>query len=487
MRRAPAAKSRVDSADKPVKKPSRMIDKVSDLEPGETTVGIMAKNLSTEQVCKMLFDTSKAKTVDDGSASAKKTGSFSSSTIDPYLDKPRGDEVIDLSNTIVLDKIVFLKYRFDENYIFAIEKVELDTNEFNISNYLAWSVKRCRYGENDEDYVPDRQGKLKKRFAFSGKISTLPELHEAVMNLCNTSQTETMIPWEKAKNLEADKFGCVDISAACKPIYCNKVYAFGGYRAYMDDVTYTSGTQHAITYKTLVLTKWRNDKAKGGKSKTQEKYFVLHIPARRMRHFLLAIELAMFVNDIKPKSSFHFAKKELADAAASDDSDYTPSEDEAGGEESDVEENRGKKRKRCATEDESDDEQQQQQRRRRKLRKVAATPSYVEYSDSDDDDEAVNTRADDEVSDAVDDDGEDDDPTPTVQEEEAEADDKPSQSDEDFIDDQPEAPAKNGKRKRSPPAQDESESESEAKKPKVTDAMLAQMYRRMMTAKKTGK
>jgi hypothetical protein len=491
------SKGRVEETVKSLKKSSRLIDKVSDLKPGEKTVGIMAKNINTNDVCKMLFDTSKAKPSDDNVVTKDGEGNvknFSTSTIDPYLDKPRDDqEVIDLSNTIVTSKIVFIKLRFDDNYIFAIERVELEPNEYQISNYLAWSVKRCRQGENDEDWVPDKQGKLKKRFAFSGKISTLPELHEAVMNLCTTSQTETMISWEKAKSLEEDKFNCVDISTACRPIYSNKVYAFGGYRAYLDDVTYTNGTQHAITYKTLVLTKLRTEKSKG-KSKNKDKYFVLHIPTRRMFHFLMAIELAMFVNNIKPKSTFYFAKSELETGQASDE-DYTPSGDEADEEDSvdDKEtETESRKRKRHESDENSDDERQH---RRRKLRKAAIAPAYVDFSDTDDDNITPNknnnnnnnNNNNDEV---LDDDGEDDDPTPTVQEEEAEASDaKATQSDEDFVNDEPEPTTRPRKRKRALPSDSDSEEEmrKKSKKPKMTDAMLGQMYRRMLAQQNKNK
>jgi hypothetical protein len=474
------------SSKKVDKLPFRKVDKLSQLEPDEKIVGVMAKNLSTQDVCKMLFDTSKPTPTDDSELKKKGDEVRCNSTIDPYSDSPRGDEVIDLSNTIVTERIEFVKYRFDENYIFCIERVELEPNEYKIANYVAWSIKRCRYGEDDEAMVPDSKGVLKKRFAFSGRIASLPELHEAVMNLCSTSQTESMISWDKAQTLEQDKFGCVDISTACRPVYSTKVYAFGGHRAYMDDVTYTNGTQHAITYKALVLTKWRNDTARS-RSKSKEKYFVLHVPARRMHHLLLAIEMAMVQNNIKPKSSFYFAQNAHEEE---DDEDYTPSGEESDDESEPQTPVQDKKRKRRESDANSDDETQE---RRRKIRKAAIAPAYVDISDTEDEDnDDAAPASNPEMED--DDEEEEDDPTPTVQEEEAEADDKPTASDQEFIDDQsttdqeslPAKSKKGRKRKRSPPPDSDTEPEPEKKKkkPQMTDAMLAKMYRRMMTSKK---
>jgi hypothetical protein len=275
----------------------------------------------------------------------KNTGSATG--INPYADNPRGEEtgsVVDLSNALILDKVILCKFRFDENYIFSVERVELDSNEFNIKNFVAWSIKRCRYGENDEDMVADKTGKLVKRFAFSGKLASLPELHEAVYYLCLDSSIDTLISWDRAKQLKPDKFGVIDISTASRPTYSTKVYAFGPHRAYMDDVTYNNAVNQAIVYKALALTKWRNEKSRS-KSKSDLDFFLLHIPARRMWHLLLAIELAMDLNNIKPKVPFTGGvikreveveeDEEVGDGDGDDDDDDDDdegSEEEAAGE-----------------------------------------------------------------------------------------------------------------------------------------------------------
>jgi len=433
-----------DEIDKAKKQIARA---TNDLKEGEEISGLIATNASDADCQRLVRDLTgaapPAPTDSSGAkdASAKKTAG-SVTSINPYADNPRGDDndgVVDLSNALILDKVVLCKFRFDENYIFCIERVELDPNEFNIKNYVAWAIKRCRVGENDEDLVPDKTGKLQKRFAFSGKLASLPELHEAVYNLCLDSSIDTLISWDKAKQLEKDKFGVIDISTPSRPSYSPKVYAFGPHRAYMDDVTYNNAVNQAVVYKALALTKWRNEKSKS-KSKSDLDFFLLHIPARRMWHFLLAIELAMDLNNIKPKVPFTggVIRREIEveeldeeEEEADTDGEETPDEESA------VDDHRRRARSKASTKKRkkgeliSDDDDEVHVGSGRKKRKAAKSASYVDISDTDSD-YIPDDRS---GSPMLDEDGEEDEPTPSVGEEEREADDRPTVSDEEFIDD----------------------------------------------------
>ena len=433
-----------DEIDKAKKQIARA---TNELKEGEEISGLIATNVSDADCQRLVRDlTSGAPPVPavDSSgakdASTKKTAG-SVTSINPYADNPRGDDndgVVDLSNALILDKVVLCKFRFDENYIFCIERVELDPNEFNIKNYVAWAIKRCRVGENDEDPVADRTGKLQKRFAFSGKLASLPELHEAVYNLCLDSSIDTLISWEKAKQLEKDKFGVIDISTPSRPRYSPKVYAFGPHRAYMDDVTYNNAVNQAVVYKALALTKWRNEKSKS-KSKSDLDFFLVHIPARRMWHLLLAIELAMDLNNIKPKVPFtggvirrdiEVEELDEEDEVADTDGEETPDEESA------VDDRRRGARSKAGTKKRKKDEQISDDDEvhvgsGRKKRKAVKSASYVDISDTDSD-YIPDDRS---GSPMLDEEGEEDEPTPSVGEEEREADDHPTVSDEEFIDD----------------------------------------------------
>ena len=349
---------------------------------------------------------------------AKKLGKAASLTsIDPYSKKPRNEsDVIDLSSMPNIENVKLVKIRFDDNYIIASERIQLATAEYGITNYLAWSIKRVRLGENDADKVADKNGQMNDRFAFSGRLSTITELHEALVSLARGSQTESIIPWEEATALEKDQYGICDISTACRPVYSDKVYGFGPFRVYMDNVTYSNGTQHEVTYKAVSLTKWRDERSRSRSKHPDSKFFILHIPARRLNHLILAIELIMHECQIKSKVPFcRGIIRHKRPASESGDTDL----------ESDVDWN----------EDTS---------KIKKKKKKKSPPPEESESDESDFEYDVGEDEDDD-----DDDEEEDEPTPTVEEEEAAADDgEPTASDLDFIDDGPPEPHRKSKKRK---------------------------------------
>ena len=232
-------------------------------------------------------------------AANKKDGPIT--TINPYAAVPRlGVEVVDVGVQPVLEDITRIKVRFDENYIFCVEDIQLEMEDNLRSSYLGWSIKRVKQNELDSlEYRDEKDGKMKKRFNFSGRFATLPELHRAVKNIGDSSFMNPMITKEQAQQLDPNAYGMVDISAASRPEYTNQIFGFSNFRVYVEDTTYVNQSLHLVTYKALTITKRKSEKSKT-KSKNEKDFFVLHIPARRIPHLVLAIELAMEINNVKP-------------------------------------------------------------------------------------------------------------------------------------------------------------------------------------------
>ena len=232
-------------------------------------------------------------------APARKDGPVT--TIDPYSSSPRdGVQVVDVGLQPVTEDITRFKVRFDENYIFCIEDIPLETEDSLRKTYLGWSIKRVKINEQDTyEYKDEKDGKIKKRFNFSGRFTTLAELHKALVKISQSSHTEPMITKAQARELDVNMFGMIDISAASRPVYTREVFGFSNFRVYVEDTTYVNPSYHLVTYKALTLTKKKSEKSKT-KSKNDKDFFVLHLPARRLPHLLLAVELAMEVNHVLP-------------------------------------------------------------------------------------------------------------------------------------------------------------------------------------------
>ena len=234
-------------------------------------------------------------------ASAASTAAAMAATdensINPYAPLPRGKAVIDVAVQPVRSQAVYVKYRFDENYIFGVEEVPLEKDNMNQASYTGWSIKRVGMGEDDTPEYVGKDGKLKKRFNFSGSLKTLPELHKALKQIELTSTTVSALTKSAAAAMEADGHGFVDISTASKPEYTSEIFMFGSYRVYVEDVTYSVSPGQWYTYKAIIITKEKSEKSRG-KSKSDKGWFSVNVPARRLPQFLMAVELAMEANGL---------------------------------------------------------------------------------------------------------------------------------------------------------------------------------------------
>jgi len=263
-----------------------------------------------------------------------------------------------------------------------------------------------RLGEDPADDYVDKQGKSRARFGFTGPLSQLAELERALTILAEDSSEEKLISFDEAMKIKPDKHGIIDVSAECRPVYSKKVVSFGAYRVMFDNAPYpappTRGKkQEQGTYKALTITKKKSEQTKA-KSKNDDDFFVVQIPARQVYKVLRAVRMLMAMNNIKrivptgcdtkseEKVKRGKAKKMVKSKEAVSDSELSDDTEECmcGGD--------------CKTN----------------------CPAVQQEEDSDSDDELGDEEED------------EDEPTPTLEEEEAEAAEDPTTSDEEFIDDE---------------------------------------------------
>ena len=318
----------------------------------------------------------------------------SMTSFNPYIETRDGEEVIDVSVHPKARDVFYASIRFDDNYVLQLERISLDSSQYRSNYFDAWSFKRVKIGEDPNSEVPDKQGKMRPRFAFTGSLSLIAELERALSILCQDSKAEKMISYEDAMKVEPDKYGVRDISAECRPVYSKKVLSFSIFRVMVDDAKYNSNArgnkQEMITYKALTLCKEKNEKCKS-KSKNDDDYFVLQIPARQMYKVLRAVRMLMDMNGIKRISPISVGEAEAEEVTS---------------------------------------------KMRKPRRRTAISPVYV-TPDTDDEEEDANVEYDvdeDQLEDQEELDDEEDEVTPTVQEEEEQmAHDVATASDEEFV------------------------------------------------------
>ena len=253
------------------------------------------------------------------SGGRKKGSGEKMSSFNPYDPYPRGKAPIVLGTSCNTDNIVTQKIRFDDNHIFCVEYIPLEKTHSGNSSFPGWSIKRLPTGEPDEREYVGNDGKIKKRFNFSGTMKTLNDLHTGLKFLKRFSEYTPLISKQAAMSLEEDEHGIVDISAASKPTYSNDIMDFGQnrqYRMYIDRHTYTPPSGNTISYMALILCKRKTESAKkktgksGNKSGDDEDYFQIVIPVSRLDHLLIAVEMAMETNNIKPVEIIENSERE---------------------------------------------------------------------------------------------------------------------------------------------------------------------------------
>ena len=170
-------------------------------------------------------------------------------------------------------------------------------------------------------------------------MKTLNDLHTGLKFLKKFSEYAPLISKQAAMSLDEDEHGIVDISAASKPTYSNDIMDFGQnrqYRMYIDRHTYTPPSGNTISYMALILCKRKSESSKkkttkGNKSGDDEDYFQIVIPVSRLDHLLIAVEMAMENNNIKPVEiieNSEMEKKEMEKKKKEEEEEEEPMDDQ---------------------------------------------------------------------------------------------------------------------------------------------------------------
>ena len=181
--------------------------------------------------------------------------------IDPY--SLQGTAVENVGKEPEKANIVYGKIRFDNNYLLVIEEIELPKKlGYSVSSYSAWTIRKVPKDQPDVAEYINKDGKKVKTFNFTGRLSTLPELHRALKKLTLTAQGKKIPELDDAMRLKPNKNQIVDLSDYTEETYTNTVFVFGDFAAYVEPASFKSSSGHLTTYQALALTKKKSDKVK---------------------------------------------------------------------------------------------------------------------------------------------------------------------------------------------------------------------------------
>ncbi len=221
-------------------------------------------------------------------------------SINPYEPQPER-ETEDVGVGVGSKDMVCTTVRFGADHIVGTEKIPLDVGGGKIIHFDSWSVKKCPQGVDPTADIVDKKGNVRKAFNFGGKLLTLPELHRACRKLERNSRLPGPISRSEAYKAKEGEFGIRDIHCLRQARYTKKIYQFSGFSAFIQDVSYLDNNKQIITYTALTITKPKSESAKNSpKNKNKKNYFELNIAISNLEAFIIALEVLMQVNSIKP-------------------------------------------------------------------------------------------------------------------------------------------------------------------------------------------
>ena len=166
-----------------------------------------------------------------------------------------------------LTNLVPVKIRFDPHHIVTIEEAPITQKnalgvDVVVRTYAAWSIKRVSAGTCDTDLVQRKDGSRGKAFNFSGKLSTLPELHLALYKLDRDCVEPKLPPLAELLEVGLDEFGCKDISCYTQRSYPTEAYRFGDITVSVGDAPFRNNAGEKSTYVALTLRKRKSEKVR---------------------------------------------------------------------------------------------------------------------------------------------------------------------------------------------------------------------------------
>ena len=185
---------------------------------------LMRGKISVKMLSKLLFqmEIDGAQST-SAAATAKSQTVLNAAPLNPY-NPGEGREVEDVGILVSAKKPVYACIRFSPDWIIAIERIPLDFGTYNVAYYEGWSLRRCKVGQDPYGEVIDSKGQSRKPFNFSGKLSTLPEMHLALRRIEWESQPPSSVTnSNEALQLAKDRFNVCDITPLYEPKYTKKV------------------------------------------------------------------------------------------------------------------------------------------------------------------------------------------------------------------------------------------------------------------------
>lgn len=182
----------------------------------------------------------------------------------------------------------------------VVEEVPLGKSAYGNTKFWAWSIKRVKRGDSDEDDIVKRDGSKAKPFNFSGRLATLPELHKAMKTLQMSRREGKFLSPKAALSLRPDKHGIVDVAKEMEEMYTNKYASFSEFRSFVRWAAYKNISNQFSSYLALTITKRKSERALKSARSSATPYFTLQIPVRCLDALIVCIEIHMERNGMKP-------------------------------------------------------------------------------------------------------------------------------------------------------------------------------------------
>lgn len=167
---------------------------------------------------------------------------------------------------------------------------------FLSANFLS---KQIAPGKDKDAEITKADGSKAKPFAFSGKLSTLPDLLLALERIRRSRVSLSMPAPDLLGKLPMDKTGVRDASIYSKVAFTPRIFKFGEYAAYTEWTSFMSASKILTPFHALTLTKKKTAEALR-KSKNSLGFFLLQITVNSIDSLISCIKALLYQNNMSP-------------------------------------------------------------------------------------------------------------------------------------------------------------------------------------------
>ena len=205
-------------------------------------------------------------------------------------------------------RAVYGAVRFGRNYLLAVEEVPLDSTKYQRDSFQGWTLVR---GSKEQLRKMEEAGKT--IFKFGGNLKTLAELHRGLRQIKAFALPPINPTASSCLEITLDEDGERDISSYFQWEYSNKVFSFGDIRMWVELTSFSMGDnkkgdkKNSTPVPMIALAKRKTEKAikMARRLNPQAKDFYLtHVPVSQLDQFIVAAEIHMVENGIKPLDLF---------------------------------------------------------------------------------------------------------------------------------------------------------------------------------------